>query len=220
MKLPCKSVTPFLGIWYINSPPPPRLVLLSGKATVNEEKGSLSICEIPVHQPLQQGTSNYSTREFRCESPDSVFIKLALIQFLASIRLIPGCIVPCYTVPSLVLHKQTQLRFFRTVFDFLIAPSANSSILSALPSPAMSPKTTELTVSPTNGLVPSTTPAALRPPSPVTHSTPVMQPLIQFESQATPAIPSLSEFCQISTLPFHPLLAQILVRYSRFAPPP
>ena len=44
----------------------------------------------------------------------------------------------------------------------------------------------------TNGLVPSTTSAALTPPSPVTQSTPVMQPLVQFESQRTPAKPSLS----------------------------
>ena len=66
-------------------------------------------------------------------------------------------------------------------------------MLSAPPSPAMSPETTELIVSPTNGLVPSTTPAALRPPSPVTQRTPVMQPLVQFESQLTPAKTLLSE---------------------------
>ena len=66
-------------------------------------------------------------------------------------------------------------------------------MLSAPPSPVMFPETNELTVPPTNnGLVPSTTPPALTPPSPVTQSTPVMQPLVQFESQSTPAIPSLS----------------------------
>ena len=69
----------------------------------------------------------------------------------------------------------------------------------------MSPETTELTVSRTNGLVPSTTPAALRPPSPVTHSTPVMQPLVQFESQPTPAIPSLSEILSDIDAPLSPL---------------
>ena len=61
---------------------------------------------------------------------------------------------------------------------------------SAPPSPVMFPETNGLTVSPTNGLVPSTTAAALTPPSSVTQSTSVVQPLVQFESQYTPAIPS------------------------------
>ena len=69
----------------------------------------------------------------------------------------------------------------------------------------MFPETTELTVSPTNGLVPSTIPAALRPLSPVTHSTPVMQPSVQFESQPTAAIPSLSEILSDIDAPFSPL---------------
>ena len=47
----------------------------------------------------------------------------------------------------------------------------------------MSPETKELTVSPTSGLVPSTTPAALRSPSAVTQSAPAMQPMVQFGSQ-------------------------------------
>ena len=66
-------------------------------------------------------------------------------------------------------------------------------MLSATPSPVTSPETKELTISQTNGLVPSTTPAALSRPSPVTQRTPVMQPLVQFESQLTPAIPLLSK---------------------------
>ena len=36
---------------------PPRAVLSFRKSTINEEKGSPSICEAPVHQHLQQGTS-------------------------------------------------------------------------------------------------------------------------------------------------------------------
>ena len=56
-------------------------------------------------------------------------------------------------------------------------------MLSAPPSPVMSPETKELTVSPTSGLVPSTTPAALRSPSAVTQSAPSMQPMVQFGSQ-------------------------------------
>ena len=69
----------------------------------------------------------------------------------------------------------------------------------------MSLETTKLTVSPTNGLVPSTIPAALRPLSPVIYSTPVMQPSVQFESQPTPAIPSLSEILSDIGAPLSPL---------------
>ena len=78
-------------------------------------------------------------------------------------------------------------------------------MLSAQPLPIMSPETKELTVSPTNGFISSTTPAALRPPSAVTQSTPAMQPLVQFESQPTPAIPSLSEILSDIDAPLSPL---------------
>ena len=57
-------------------------------------------------------------------------------------------------------------------------------MLSAQPSPVTSPEINELTILPTNGLVPGTTAAALRLPSPpVTYSSSVMQPMVQFESQ-------------------------------------
>ena len=47
----------------------------------------------------------------------------------------------------------------------------------------MSPETKELTVSPTNGLAPNITPAALRSPPAVTQIAPAMQPMVQFGSQ-------------------------------------
>ena len=78
-------------------------------------------------------------------------------------------------------------------------------MISAPPSPVMSPETKELTVSPTNGLVPSTRSAALSPPSPVSQRTPVMQPLVQFESQLAPAIPLLSEILSDINAPLSPL---------------
>ena len=57
-------------------------------------------------------------------------------------------------------------------------------MLSAQPSPVTSPEVNELTISPTNGLVSGTTATALRLPSPpVTYSSSVMQPLVQFESR-------------------------------------
>ena len=77
-------------------------------------------------------------------------------------------------------------------------------MLSAPPSPAMSPETTELTVSPTNDLAPSTTTAALRPPSPVTQRTLMMQPLAQLECQLTPAILLLSEILSDIDTPLSP----------------
>ena len=57
-------------------------------------------------------------------------------------------------------------------------------MLSAQPSPVTSPEINELTVLPTHGLAPGTIAAALRLPSPpVTYSFPVVQSMVQFESQ-------------------------------------
>ena len=57
-------------------------------------------------------------------------------------------------------------------------------MLSAQPLPVTSTEINELTLLPSNGLVPGTTAAALRLPSPpVTYSSSVMQPMVQFESQ-------------------------------------
>ena len=56
-------------------------------------------------------------------------------------------------------------------------------MLSAQPSPVMSPETKELTVSPTSGPAPNITPAALRSPPAVTPNAPAMQPVVQFRSQ-------------------------------------
>ena len=56
-------------------------------------------------------------------------------------------------------------------------------MLSAQPSPVMSPATKELTVLPTSGLAPNITPAARRSPAAVTRNAPAMQPVVQFGSQ-------------------------------------
>ena len=62
--------------------------------------------------------------------------------------------------------------------------SDSAGVVGAQPSPVMSPEINELTVLPNNGLIPGTTPAAPRlPSSPVTHSSSVMQPMVQLESQ-------------------------------------
>ena len=70
-----KSVTPFLGIW-ASSFAPNSVLLVSGKAMINEEIVSRAFARSPT-------VSHYSKelllpmREFPCESPGSILIKLA-----------------------------------------------------------------------------------------------------------------------------------------------
>ena len=80
--LPSKSITPFLGVWYEQARPFSSL-FVSGKAITNEEKVPRASTRSPSISHYSKELLLSTTREFHRESPGSIFIKLALIQFLA-----------------------------------------------------------------------------------------------------------------------------------------
>ena len=91
-------------------------------------------------------------------------------------------------------------------------------MLSAQPSPVMSPETKEVTVSPTSGLAPNTTPAALRLPPAVTQSVPAMQPMVQFGSQLLAILSDIdatpSPFASPDAAHEQPVCASLLTKRS------
>ena len=118
--LPSKSTTPLLGILYGQARP------FSSQFPENNNQRRERFPEHlrdPVHQHLQQRTSKLLRVSCVVKAFDRSSLNLRLVQSLAPIGLICGCIVPYCTVPPLPCVLNTSRHNLR-----FLGPSSNPKL--------------------------------------------------------------------------------------------